>query len=100
MPALTLRVPEALEARLDREASLEGVPRSEIVRDAIEEFLARRERNRLVDSYVQESRALYGNSAGQAEALALAEEALPFDNEALDRSTRPPPRPARRQNRR
>jgi metal-responsive CopG/Arc/MetJ family transcriptional regulator len=100
MPALSLRLPETLEARLDREASLEGVPRSEIVRDAIEEFLARRERHRLVGSYVQESRVLYGESEGVAEALALAEEALPFDNEALNRSTRPPPRPARRRARR
>lgn len=100
MPALSLRLPEALEARLDREASLEGVPRSEIVRDAIEEFLARRERNRLVGLYVQESRALYGDPAGQAEALSLAEEALPFDNEALDRSTRSTSRPARRRDRR
>jgi hypothetical protein len=50
--------------------------------------------------YVQESRALYGDPAGQAEALALAEEALPFDNEALDRSTRSTSRPARRRDRR
>ena len=100
MPALSLRLPESLEARLDREASLEGLPRSEIVRDAIEEFLARRERNRLVGSYVQESRVLYGDSVGQAEALALAEEALPLDNEALDRSARSTPPPARRRHRR
>jgi metal-responsive CopG/Arc/MetJ family transcriptional regulator len=82
MPALSLRLPESLEARLDREALLTSLPRSEIIRTAIEELLARRDRERVVGAYVREARTIYGNSAGRAEALTLAEEALPLDNEA------------------
>jgi hypothetical protein len=51
---------------------------------AIAEFLARRERERFLAAFVAEARAAYGNPAIRGEALAIAEEALPLDNEALD----------------
>lgn len=83
MTALSLRIPEELEGRLDKEARRAGVPRSEIARTAIEEFLARRERERFLAAFVAEARATYGDATTRNETLELAEEALPLDNEAL-----------------
>jgi predicted transcriptional regulator len=83
MAGLSLRLPDDLEAKLDEEARREGVGRSEVARTAIAEFLERRERERYVAAFVEEARAAYENPAARAGALALAEEALPFDNEGL-----------------
>jgi predicted DNA-binding protein len=78
MGALSLRLPAEVEVRLDAEARREGVARSEVARAAIVEFLDRRERDRFLAEIVRAARA-----RGDDEALAMAEEALPFDNEAL-----------------
>ena len=79
MSILSLRLPEELERLLAREAELEHKGRSEIARDAIAEYLARRERARFLGEIARAARARDG-----AEARALAAEALPLDNEALD----------------
>lgn len=78
MGALSLRLPDDLDARLDAEARREGVPRSEVARAAIIEFLDHRERDRFLADIARAARA-----RGDDEALTMAEEALPFDNEAL-----------------
>jgi len=83
MAGLSLRLPEDLESRLDEEAQREGVARSEVARAAIAEFLDRRERERHIAAFVAEARAAYGDARIRNEALALAEEALPLDNEGL-----------------
>jgi predicted transcriptional regulator len=83
MAGLSLRLPEELESRLDEEAQREGVARSEVARTAIAEFLDRRERERYIAAFVAEARAAYGDPRIRAEALVLAEEALPLDNEGL-----------------
>ena len=82
MAGLSLRLPHDLEARLDEEARGEGVSRSEIARTAIAEFLDRRERERYIAAFA-EARAAYSDPELRAEALALAEEAVPLDNEGL-----------------
>jgi len=86
MAGFSLRLPNELEEKLDQEARREGVARSEVARVAIAEFLARRERERFLAAFVAEARAGYGDPAIRGEALAIAEEALPLDNEALDRA--------------
>jgi predicted transcriptional regulator len=83
MAGLSLRLPEDLESRLDEEARREGVARSEVARAAIAEFLDRRERERYVAAFVAEARSAYAIPEVSAEALALAEEGLPLDNEGL-----------------
>ena len=96
MTALSLRVPAELERRLDLEARRAGVPRSAIARTAIEELLDRRERERYLAAFVAEARATYGDSKIREESLALADEALPLDNEALEvTETRRARRPTR-----
>jgi len=83
MAAFSLRLPEDLESRLDAEARREGVARSEIARAAIAEFLAQKERQRTIAAFVAEARAAYSDPKVRREALALAEEAVPLDNEGL-----------------
>jgi predicted transcriptional regulator len=83
MTAFSLRLPDDLESRLNLEAQAEGLPRSEIARAAIEEFLDKRERERFMAAFVTEARAAYATPELRREALELAAEALPGDNEAL-----------------
>src|SRR4249920_3556353 len=78
MGALSLRLPDEVDVRLEAEARREGVARSEVARAAIVEFLDRRERDRFLADIARAAR-----NRGNDEALAIAEEALPFDNEAL-----------------
>ena len=80
MPALSLRLPDELEHRLEEEAHREGVPRSEVARQAISDYLGRRERERFMNELVAEARAGYGIAAVRDEALALAEDALVSDD--------------------
>lgn len=83
MASFSLRLPENLESRLDEEARREGVARSEVARAAIAEFLERKERQRHIAAFVTEARAAYADPRIRREALALAEEAVPLDNEGL-----------------
>jgi predicted transcriptional regulator len=80
MPALSLRLPEELEHRLEEEARREGVLRSDVVRQALSDYLARRERERFMNELVAEARAGYTVEAIRDEALALAEDALVADD--------------------
>jgi len=83
MAGFSLRLPDDLESRLDEEARREGVARSEIARAAIVEFLAQKERQRFLAAFVGEARAAYANPKIRKDALALAEAAVPLDNEGL-----------------
>jgi predicted transcriptional regulator len=83
MAALSLRLPDELASRLDGEARRGGAARSDVARQAIEEFLARRERERFIAGFVAEARAAYGDPSFRAAARELAAEALMTDNEAL-----------------
>jgi metal-responsive CopG/Arc/MetJ family transcriptional regulator len=86
MGAMSLRLPDDLVARLDTEVKLDGRVRSEVVRTALAEYLLRRERERFMAEYVAETRAAYQDPAIQREALEIAEDFLPLENEALDRA--------------
>ncbi len=79
-----LRLTEGFEQRLAEEAKLERKLRSELVREALREFLHRRERERFMSTMVAEARQAYGDSEIRREAIAIAEECLPFDNGSLD----------------
>ncbi len=83
MAGFSLRLPEDLESKLDEEARREGVGRSEVARTAIAEFLERKARERYIAAFVAEAQAAYANPEIREETLALAKEALPFDNEGL-----------------
>jgi predicted transcriptional regulator len=95
MTAFSLRLPEDLESRLNQEAQAEGLPRSEIARTAIEEFLDKRERERFMAAFVTEARAAYATPELRREALELAAEALPGDNAVLALAETPAPKASR-----
>jgi predicted transcriptional regulator len=74
MTAISLRLPEDLEANLKAEAQLEGKSQSEIARLAITEYLARREKERFMAEMVAEMRTAYANLDIRREALEIAED--------------------------
>jgi predicted DNA-binding protein len=79
MSLVSIRLPEDIEARLAREAERTQRPKSEIVRDAIVDYLQRLERDRFLADIARAARA-----RGAPDTLDAIEEALPLDNEALD----------------
>lgn len=78
MATLNMRLDDELDRRLAREAELAEQTRSEIARRALEEFLARRQRQRFLDEIARAASA-----RGAREAVGAAEETLATDNEAL-----------------
>ena len=78
MGLLSMRIDDDLDLRLSREAERERRTRSEIVRDALSSFFSARDRQRFIDQIARAAREL-----DPEEARALAEDALPLDNEAL-----------------
>lgn len=80
MPLISIRLPDDVESSLAREAERSHRARSEVVRDAIVEYLSRRERERFLDAIARAARAPGDN------AVAAAEESLSLDNEALNLS--------------
>jgi predicted transcriptional regulator len=83
MPAFSLRLPHDLERRLGEEARHCGQPRSELIREALEELLRRRERQRFMAGLVAAAEALARDPSARAESLDVAAEFLPADCEAL-----------------
>lgn len=77
MSLISIRLPEDLDAQLSREAETSKRPKSELAREAIVEYLTRRERERFLVAIARAARA------GGENPLDIAEEALPLDNEAL-----------------
>lgn len=66
MSTLSIRIPQALNKRLISEARLEGKGRSELAREAIADFLYRRERERFMDNIVRAARTIGRCDAGNA----------------------------------
>ena len=83
MSVISLRLPEDLEAKLEEEARLSSRPRSEIARDAIADYLVRLERERFLANLEAAARNLALDPESNHEALSIAEQFLPLDNEAL-----------------
>ena len=79
MATLSLRLSSDLDARLTEESRVSDVPKSLLAREALEEYVSRRRRERLLAALTRAAIALDPD-----EAAALASEALPLGNEALD----------------
>jgi predicted transcriptional regulator len=83
MSVISLRLPQDLEAQLEKEARLTSRPRSEVARDAIADYLARVERERFLASLEAAARKLASDPETSGEARTIAEQFLPLENEAL-----------------
>lgn len=81
MTAISLRLPDDVEAHLKAEAQREGKTQSEIARVAITEYLTRREKERFIAELVAAGRALAADPQAWAEARAIAEDLV---DEGLD----------------
>lgn len=94
MSLISIRLPDDLDAQLSREAEKSQRPKSELAREAIAQFLDRRERERFLGAI---ARAAQAARAEAEDPLAIAAEALPLDNEALllGEGTQVQERPAR-----
>jgi predicted DNA-binding protein len=79
MGAISLRLPEDIEQQLAAEAKREGRPRSEIVREAIADYLTRRERERFMAEIIAAANAIGRDTVASAETreLANADDDLP-----------------------
>jgi len=83
MSAISLRLPDDIERRLDAESSASGATRSDLARTAIVEFLLRRERDRFLRQLLAKAQTAYADPATRAAAkewadLALADGAAPW----------------------
>lgn len=87
MSAITIRLDEKLEKLLNHELKLANRSRSDLVREALESYLADREQERLKQSIVQEMKSLPADA--KAEGLTVAEDHLAFGNEAIELSEGP-----------
>jgi predicted transcriptional regulator len=83
MAAFSLRLPHDLERRLGEEARHCGQPRSELIREALEELLRRREQERFMAGLVAAAEALASEPSARAESLDVAADFLTADSQAL-----------------
>jgi predicted transcriptional regulator len=83
MAIVSIRLPDDVVFSLNREAERTQRAKSEIARDAIAEYLKRQERDRFLAEIARAARA-----SSESEALELADEALPLDNEVLENTER------------
>lgn len=74
MSTLSLRIPDELDERLNREAHRENRSRSELLREAVIEYLERKEKQRFLSDFVAEARAGYGNADIARDARTIADD--------------------------
>lgn len=84
MATLTLRLPDDLDRQLTVLAEQTHKNRSELARTALEKFVRDQEREQLLAGMAEAFRFLATNPDARAHSLAIAEEFLPLDIEALD----------------
>jgi metal-responsive CopG/Arc/MetJ family transcriptional regulator len=89
MLSITIRLDENLEKLLEQELQAGKKSRSDLVRDALQEYLSRHKRERLVQAMVREMKSL--SAEARQEGLDIAGEFLPAQNEALELSEAPKP---------
>ncbi len=84
MATLNLRLPDSLDRQLSALAAQTHQNRSDLARAALEQYLRDQERERLMAEMETAFRVLATNPEARAERIAIAEDFLPLDNEALD----------------
>lgn len=80
----SIRLPEDVERGLERESEVSGRNRSELVREAIGEYLARKERDRYMADMVAAAKALYSDSEAARESREIQAE-LDAADTSIDR---------------
>ncbi len=83
MSAVSLRLPDHLEQQLNEEVRLSGQPRSQLMREALENLLSQRREGRAQASLRQAAGALARDAGACAEVREMAADFLMAENEAL-----------------
>ena len=73
MSNLSVRLPPEITRELDREAELCGKSRSDLVREAVGQYVTRRQRKRLLAQLASEMRTGYSDAAARRESLEIAD---------------------------
>lgn len=74
MPNISVRLPPEIEHSLEEEARLTRRNRSDVVREAVGEYLTRKQKERIIEEMRQAARALYSNPDAVAEARRIQED--------------------------
>lgn len=88
MTNISVRLPPEIEKGLEEEARLTARNRSDLVREAVGEYLTRRQKERIIDQMRQAARALYSDSEAVQEGRERAEEGLEDWLESIEREER------------
>jgi len=88
MANISVRLPPQIERSLEEEARLTKRNRSELVREAVGEYLTRRQKERIIEEMRQSARALYSNPEAAREGLEMAEGGLEDWLESIEREER------------
>ena len=86
MATLNIRLPDKLDQQLTALAAQTQQNRSDLARTALEKYLREQAQERMMAEMEAAFRFLATNPEARAESIAIAEEFLPLDNEALDRA--------------
>lgn len=84
MATLNIRLPDKLDQQLTALAAQTHQSRSDLARTALEKYLREQAQERMMAEMEAAFRFLATNPEARAESIAIAEEFLPLDNEALD----------------
>ena len=76
MANISVRLPPEIERSLEEEARLAGRNRSDVVREAVGEYLTRKRKERIIEEMRLAARALYSNPAAVREDSVIAEAGL------------------------
>lgn len=88
MSHLSVRLPEGIEQRLDREAERTGRNRSDLVREAVGQYLTQKERDRMIEEMKEAARVLSSDPDAVRASRELAEEGLEDWIESIEREER------------
>lgn len=76
MSNISVRLSPEIENGLDEEARLTHRNRSDVVREAVSQYLSHRQKERMIEEMRQAARALYADPAAMREGIEIAEEGL------------------------
>lgn len=76
MANISVRLPPEVEKQLDDEVRLTARSRSELVREAVGDYLTRKQKERMIEEMRQAARALNANPEARRDAAAVAEQGV------------------------
>jgi len=88
MSNISVRLPPEIERDLEEEARLTKRNRSDVVREAVSQYLSQRQKERMIDEMRQAARALYKAPKARREGIEIAEQGLEDWLDSIEREER------------